>query len=103
MPFGGPNIKRLLSEVAGVGLGPREAESELIERLVKASHETFKVQARSHTAASLVRAISARIVPANCSNRAAISICSNLAEKYEHKSFFSSGTNRLPIRHTLAR
>jgi hypothetical protein len=65
MSFGRPHIKCLLCQVARVGLGVCQAESELVERLVKASYYAFKVLAWTHTSmSSLVGATTVQKVPA---------------------------------------
>ena len=60
----GPYVERLLRQIARVGLGAGQAEGKLIQRLVVASHQTFKIPGRSHIATSLLRGTSAAIVPA---------------------------------------
>src|SRR5271154_305377 len=62
MAFGCPDIKGLLGEVASVGLVSREAEGELVERLVMLLHEALKNHT-SHMSAFLVRGTACRIVP----------------------------------------
>ena len=80
--FGRPHIKRLLRQVARVGLGACQAESELIERLVIRSHYAFKIQAWTHNNVIFIK-----------SNRFAkgsqFSFCAKRA-KYRGKN---SGTN----------
>ena len=63
--FGRPDAKSLLRQVAGIRLVARQAEGELIQRLVITGHQTFKIHAVSHIAASIVRASNASIVPAS--------------------------------------
>src|ERR1051326_1207962 len=40
-----PNIKRLLRQIAGIGLHAREAEGKLIQRAIVTRHKAFKIQA----------------------------------------------------------
>src|ERR1022692_2774828 len=61
--FHGPNGKSLLRQITGVGLGAREAESELIQRRVKTRHEAFKIQGIGHTESSIVGSRSSTFVP----------------------------------------
>src|SRR5437879_12392578 len=55
MPLGGPDVERLLCQVARVGFFARQAEGKPVERLVIASHHAFKIQPQSHIAASMLR------------------------------------------------
>ena len=65
MAFGGPDCKRLLGQIAGIGLRARQAERELIQRRMKTLHQGFKFHVLGHTDSSWVRGSSVTIVPGN--------------------------------------
>jgi len=62
--LGGPDAKRLLGKITGIGLVARQTEGKLVQRLVMAGYQAFKVHAVSHIAASRLRVVNVPIVPA---------------------------------------
>jgi hypothetical protein len=50
--FGRPDAKGLLHKVAGIRLVAGQAEGKSIQRLIIIGHQTFKVHALGHSAAS---------------------------------------------------
>src|SRR5215510_8835831 len=57
MAFRRPNIKRLLRQIAGVCLSPRQAERELVKKLIVQGHYLCKI-IRIHIARRLLRLVS---------------------------------------------
>src|SRR6478672_11442027 len=93
MTLRGPHIKCLLCQVARIGLGPRQTESELIKRLVVTSHHAFKIRARGHTESSTIRVASAY----DCSQSRFCHVESVRRGRIYRDKTLCAGTNSLPV------